>query len=90
MTMAAFAITAHAIQRWTERVEPISHDEAAERLMSCRRAVLAAESIGCQSVRLGNGARLVLQGATIVTVYPSDRRTRYFRPRCLRTGRGHG
>lgn len=88
MTMAAFAITAHALERYVERVEPVSYDQAVERLYASRHAVLAAESIGCQSVRLGNGARLVLQGATIVTVYPSDRRTRYFRPRCLRSGGG--
>lgn len=86
--MEPFTVTAHAIERFMERVRPCRWDEAETELRSHERAVLAAASIGCRSVRLGSGARLVLEGSTVVKVYPREvRHGRRFRPRCLRRNR---
>lgn len=80
----AFAVTAHAIERYVQRVEPISEDDALEKLTRSKGVVMLAASIGCISVRLGCGARLILDGETIVTVYPpANRQTRNL-PRQLR------
>lgn len=59
-------VTRHAIDRYRERVEPVTPAEA-EAVMRTQ-AVQAAIAFGAKAVRLGNGARLVLEGETIVTV----------------------
>lgn len=78
-------VTLHAIERYQERIEHVSHDEAERRLFLHAQAVDLAASIGCESVRLGNGMRLVLKGSAIVSVYPRVKKDPgRWRPRCLR------
>lgn len=62
-------ITDHAVQRYAERVEPCSLADARTRIMAAARGIEAAARIHCEVVRLGNGARLVLERSTVVTVY---------------------
>lgn len=83
--MTGFHITQHAIDRFIERVEAVTQDEARRRLAAYEKIVLAAASIGCRSVKLGCGARLALVGAKIITVYPpSPSDSRRFKPRACR------
>jgi len=79
-----FAITQHAVERYAERVANVTLAEARRRLALCERAVLAAAGIGCKSIKLGCGARLALEGAKIVIVYPPHPKGSHFRPRSIR------
>ena len=63
-------ITAHAIERYIERVASVTPEQAAQALDS--PAVRCAAEIGARFVRLHGGQRIVLQGWTVVTVMPSD------------------
>lgn len=97
-------ITYHAVQRWIERVEAVSFDEAVVAILRHTPAILTAIEMGCCCVKLGCGARLVLDGARVVTVYPrqpksgslqNGRRIPFsasrWRPRALRSNGGnHG
>jgi len=75
-------ITAHAIERYIERVAPVTPDEAHAALDSA--AVRCAAEIGARFVRLGTGQRIVLQGHTVVTVMPSEN----YRKQVRRRGMG--
>lgn len=67
--MTAITITTHATQRWIERVDPgASFEQARAAIARHESAVLAASRFGCKTVKLGNGARFILDGATIITV----------------------
>lgn len=68
--MTHLHITAHAIQRYRERVAELADDQIRAAL-DCP-AVRAAAQIGARFVRLHGGQRIVLQGDTVVTVMPSD------------------
>lgn len=84
MTPAPIAVTRHAAIRYRQRIDPsVTLDEAHAALLAYSRAVQAAARIGCRVVRLGCGARLILAGTTIVTVFPRDR---YALPRALWEG----
>lgn len=72
-------VYAHAIQRYQERVEPVDKDTAKRRILSAARAIERAASFGCQVVRLANGARLILDGENVVTVYAKDQLPRQCR-----------
>lgn len=62
-------ITAHAATRWCERVNPrLTPVEAVTALRAYERAVDRAAAFGCECVKLGCGARLVLKGDAVVTV----------------------
>ena len=62
-------VTAHAAERYIERVEPaLTYEQARAKLLTFERAVTAAAGFGCKVVRLGNGGKLVLDGARVVTV----------------------
>jgi len=75
-------VTWHAIQRWIERVEPgLTLAEAREHIMAHSRALEAAASIGCSSVRLSCGSRLILDGHKVVTIYPPQPRILHSRQR---------
>jgi hypothetical protein len=63
-------ITRHAIERYQQRVSPVSDDEAREALSS--PAVQIAAQIGAQFVRLPTGQRIVIHEHTIITVQPAD------------------
>lgn len=62
-------VSLHAAQRFGERVYPCSIDEARAAILSHRRALESAVDFGCEAVRLGDGARLILDGDCVVTVY---------------------
>lgn len=65
-------IYAHAIQRYQERVHPCTSAVARAEIMTASRGIEAAATIGCQVVRLGSRARLILDGENVVTVYGAD------------------
>ena len=64
------AITAHAVMRYIERVQPCTEDEAIVALSS--RAISLAVQFGAPYVRLGTGQRIVIEDGTIVTVLPAS------------------
>lgn len=59
-------VTRHAIERYQERVEPVSDDEAVARL-SCP-AIEKAAAFGARYVVLGCGNRAVIVDGHVVTV----------------------
>ena len=71
--MAEVHITAHAIERFQERIA--NWPEAAVRKALSSPAVRLAAQIGAPFVKLGSGHRIALQGHTVVTVLSPD-----FRP----------
>lgn len=75
----------HAIQNYQERVQACSDDDARAAILSASRGIKAAASIGCEIVRLANGARLILHGEDVITVYGRDQLPRQLR---LHGGRG--
>lgn len=64
-------VSAHAIQRFQERVDNIPADQVVS-LLRQNRAVQSAISFGATYVKLGTGQRIVLKNGAIVTVLPSD------------------
>lgn len=73
-------VYAHAIQRYQERVRPCSAEDARADIMAAHRGIEAAAAIHCSVVRLASGARLVLDGSNVVTVYGRDMFPRQCRP----------
>lgn len=67
--MIAVRVTDHACQRYAERVEPCSVEEARERILRSERAIRTAMMMKCAVIKLGTGHRLVLDGTAVVTVY---------------------
>lgn len=68
-------VTHHAADRWVERVSPqLSRDQAAAEIRDHTPAIVKAAEFGCTIVRLGNGARLILEGRKVITVYGRDMR----------------
>lgn len=64
-------VTTHAADRYIERVDPsLSYERAREALLAFAPIVRRAAEFGCSTVRIGCGAKLVLEGETIVTVLP--------------------
>jgi hypothetical protein len=62
-------VSAHAAQRFCERVNPaLTPLEAVTEIRSHARVVEIAARFGCSRVKLHGGARLVLDGDTVVTV----------------------
>jgi hypothetical protein len=61
-------ITEHAVRRYRERVEPVTPAVAMARIADAAPAARCAADFGCDTVRLGNGARLRLVGDVVVTV----------------------
>lgn len=59
-------ISKHAIQRYQERVAPVTDDEAKARLSS--KAIQLAATFGARCLRLGTGQRVILKGPYVVTV----------------------
>lgn len=65
-------ITAHAAARYIERIDPsLTADQAEHALRRSAHAVQVAASIGCRVVRLGSGAKLILEGEVVKTVLPA-------------------
>lgn len=69
MSALTIHITHHAVDRYRERVEPaLTFDQAMASLRTHERAVCVAAGFGCDTVKLGNGSRLILDGLSVVTV----------------------
>lgn len=67
--MASIHVTAHAIERYRERVANVP--EAQARAMLASNAVRTAIAFVCEYVRLGTGQRIVIENGCIVTVLPA-------------------
>ena len=64
-------ITAHAVSRWIERVNPqASQEDATAAIHSHDEAIRKAADFGANTLRLGCGARLILDHLTVITVLP--------------------
>lgn len=63
-------VTAHAILRYQERVEPVS-DECAREILSGPLFQTAAK-FGARYVRLGTGQRIVIEQGIVKTVLPTE------------------
>lgn len=63
-------VTAHAIERYQERVANVPDEEA--RVAICSPAVLKAAEFGATYVRLGTGQRIVIEDGRVVTVLPAE------------------
>lgn len=61
-------ISDHAVLRYLERVKGVDIEAIRAEMMS--PAVDTAARIGCDTVRMGNGARLKLVGDVVQTVLP--------------------
>lgn len=75
---AAFAahLTAHAIERYQERVENVPAEEVRSRLSTC--GIRAAIAFGVRVIRLGCGAQLVIEQGRVVTVLAPHQRPKKF------------
>lgn len=73
-------VTKHAIDRYCERMAPVPRDEARAVMLGCTRAIEFAAAFGAHTLRIGNGAKLVLRcGRTSVGLdgaVSTDRRVR--------------
>ena len=74
-------VSAHAAQRYVERIAPVSIEEARQRLRAHDPAVLRAVAFGASTVKVSRHFRLVvrrtdvgLDGAEIVTVLGAKQR----------------
>jgi len=62
-------ISGHAVDRYLERIDgQMKWHEAEAELRSHSRVISVAADFGCECVKLANGARLILDGACVVTV----------------------
>lgn len=68
MVSRGLFITAHALQRYRERVEPSADTEIARRLSS--DAIVAAANFGARCVRLPGRQRVILDQGAVITVLP--------------------
>lgn len=66
-------VTAHAAQRWSERVHPCSRQTAVDEIRSHAAAIHVAAEFGARSVKLASRHRLILKGLTVVTVLSEGR-----------------
>jgi hypothetical protein len=62
-------VTPHAVQRFQERVAPVSDEDAKAAILSHSPAIEKAAEFQCQVLKLGDGSRLALDGHKVVTVY---------------------
>ena len=67
--------TAHSIDRYIERVAPVSRIEAEAALTNKR--INAAASFGADYIRLGSGHRAVIVDGFVVTILPADTKRGY-------------
>ena len=75
--MTAVHVTEHAIDRYCERVENAPRDVVRARILAASRGITCAVAFGASVVILGCGARLVIEGASVVTVLgPAQKRSR--------------
>jgi hypothetical protein len=73
--VAGLRVTEHAAIRYRERVDQrLPVDAAAVAICQHERAIRAAVEFGCRSIKLGCGARLIIQHDAIVTVLAAGHR----------------
>lgn len=63
-------VTRHAVERYQERIEPVTKAEARARIRASVVAVHQAAAFGATVVRMGDGTKLILEGTCVVTVLP--------------------
>lgn len=61
-------VTDHAVLRYLERVWHIDVEKAKAEMLNAGAMVDAAANFGCDTVKMGNGAKLKLRGRTVCTV----------------------
>lgn len=77
-------VTEHAIDRYIERIAPVDRECARSTIASAERTIELAAAFGAHTVRMGNGAKLVLRGVhriRIVSVLPRNWISRADMPR---------
>lgn len=68
---ASFIISQHAAERFVERVNPrLTLAEARAAIRCYARSIEAAVTLGCHSIRLASGHRLIIQDGEVITVMP--------------------
>ena len=67
-------ISDHAVLRYLERVKGVDIEAIRSEMMS--PAVDTAVQFGCDTVKMGNGARLRLVGDVVQTVLPKAKKRR--------------
>lgn len=67
-------VTAHAVQRYQERIAPVSREEAMAAILSHGRALETAARFGAPCVRCGDGMRIVLADGHVTTVLAPEMR----------------
>lgn len=75
-------ISAHAIERYQQRVRPCSDDEAREAMST--PFIRAAVAFGAHLIRLGSGHRLIIRNGAIITITPAQKHTRGWLDRATR------
>ena len=74
---ASICITAHAASRFVERIDPaLTVDQARDAIRAHEPMIARAADFGCSAIKLGCGARLVLDGLSVVTVVAPERQRR--------------
>ena len=73
----------HAVDRYIERVAPVSRDEATRALTNKR--IEAAATFGARYVRLPTGHRIVIENGIVVTLLPRDARRGYVMAKLVTT-----
>jgi hypothetical protein len=61
-------VSEHAVHRYMERVAAVPYEVARARIEAAHRAIDCAARIGCKTVLIDHGGRLVLDGDRVVTV----------------------
>lgn len=61
-------VTQHAVDRYIERVAPVTRDAAEAAIAAAERTIELAARFRAHTVRLGNGARLVITGVKQIRV----------------------
>ncbi|AOR77208.1 hypothetical protein [Novosphingobium resinovorum] len=80
-------VSAHALDRYRERVRMVSYEEARAALST--PLIEAAAAFGARYVRLGTGHRILINAGVVVTVMPVEQYRRQIRRHGLgRYGRG--
>lgn len=72
-------VTQHAIERFIERVAPVTPEEARAALST--DTITKAAEFGAIAVTLGTGQRIVINNGAIITVLSKERRSTRFHRR---------
>lgn len=71
--MTAIRVTHNAAVCYIERIDgTLTIEQATARITEHDKAIRTAADFGCHCIRLGNGAKLVLDGLVVVTVLRRD------------------